>query len=96
MSQSMALPLSALLITTLSLNVPLGSLRTRYERLSLPWFAAIHASLPLIIPLRKKLLPKAGRWVVPLNIGVAVIGQFAGSRFFSQVEEGKVEKMEDQ
>ena len=59
------------------LNVPLGHLRAEQEKFSWQWFLAIHASVPAIIMLRKKLLlPK---WAVPANVASAVAGQFIGS-----------------
>jgi len=59
-------------------NLPLGRLRTRCRRYGLPWFVAIHASIPLIVLLRVGLsIPWA--WA-PLFVAFAAAGQYLGGR----------------
>ncbi|MBS2100753.1 hypothetical protein KEM10_20870 [Carboxylicivirga linearis] len=49
--------------------------------MTLPWWLLIHASIPVLIPLRIWLdTPKI--WI-PLFIVVAIIGQFIGSRYLA-------------
>jgi len=60
------------------LNLPLGRWREKCRRYSPAWFAAIHASIPVIVGLRIGLrIPWA--WA-PLFIGLAVLGQWWGGR----------------
>ncbi len=65
-------------IISLVTNVFLGRFRTRYKKMSFMWWFMIHASIPLIIPLRIWLdTPKI---TIPLFIFLAIVGQFLGSR----------------
>eukprot|EP00808_Paulinella_micropora_P019612 g11609.t1 len=58
-------------------NVPLGwAVTARYERFSPGWFLGVHASVPLIIVMRRRLM--VPRYFVPLNIGCAISGQYLG------------------
>jgi hypothetical protein len=60
------------------LNVPLGLWRVRCRRYSAEWFAAIHASIPVIVGLRIAFeVPWA--WA-PLFVSLAVAGQWIGGR----------------
>lgn len=91
--QSITSRLPILLSISLLLNIPLGYLRQNYERYSWQWFALIHASIPVILPLRKKIMGKgAPKWVVPVNIGAAVVGQLVGGRM--KVHQGQSSKGE--
>ena len=58
-------------------NVPLGSWRSTTERFSVEWLAAVHASVPLIALVRRRLI--LPHFAVPLNIAAAVGGQLVGS-----------------
>jgi hypothetical protein len=70
--------IALLFVAAAGTNVPLGIWRSGLRRFSLLWFIAIHASIPLLIALRFALsLPY---WVIPPEIGLAVVGQFAGGR----------------
>lgn len=65
-------------VVALAVNVFLGRHRVRYRKFTLPWWLLIHASIPLIIPLRIYLgTPLV---FIPLFIVLAVLGQFIGSR----------------
>ncbi|MDR1414910.1 MAG: hypothetical protein LBI96_03780 [Odoribacteraceae bacterium] len=60
-------------------NFFLGRWRRGCRKFTLKWWILIHASIPLIIPLRLWLgTPLV---FVPLFIGLAVVGQLAGSRW---------------
>jgi len=59
-------------------NVPLGMWRRGLRRFSLAWFIAIHASVPLLVAMRLTLVRP--NWVIPPEIGLAVVGQLIGVR----------------
>jgi hypothetical protein len=64
----------------LLLNLPFGYWRSGCKRFSLPWFLAVHASVPLIVGLR--LLSGIG-WrlaTLPLFVGAYAAGQFLGGK----------------
>ena len=61
-----------------AVNVPLGSWRVMQRKFSLPWFVAIHASVPLILLMRYWFGIPAGNAL--LFIVCAVLGQVAGAR----------------
>ncbi|HEX2968582.1 MAG TPA: hypothetical protein VHO46_05710 [Bacteroidales bacterium] len=63
----------------LGLNVFFGKWRVRYKKFSLKWWLLIHASIPLLIPVR--ILLNTPKIFIPLFIALAVAGQFLGSRF---------------
>ena len=65
-------------VVTLAVNLLLGRYRIRYRKMSLMWWIIIHASLPLVIPLRIWL--DTPDITIPLFIALAVIGQIIGSR----------------
>ncbi len=68
-------------VVSLVTNIVLGKCRTKYRKMTVMWWVMIHASIPLIIPLRIWLdTPKIA---IPLFIGLAVIGQLIGSRFLT-------------
>jgi hypothetical protein len=67
-------------------NIFLGKWRAKYRKFTFPWWLLIHASIPLIIPLRIWLDTPAG--CIPVFIGLAVAGQFAGSKMAGK-EPGK-------
>ena len=59
-------------------NIVLGKYRIKYKKMTFMWWLMIHASIPLIIPLRIWLdIPDI---TIPLFIGMAVIGQLIGSK----------------
>lgn len=70
------LKLACLVIGAAFINLPLGYLRSAYDRLSFGWFFYVHISIPVIIYLRVK---ASLNWrVVPLTICGAVAGQLVG------------------
>lgn len=70
--------LAAVAGTSLVTNVPLGVWREHCIKFSPEWFVAVHASIPLIIMMRKSLL--LPQYAIIATIGCAILGQFAGSR----------------
>lgn len=58
------------------LNLPLGRWRAKVRKFSLPWFVAVHLSIPLIVLLRFE--TGLSYTVVPVTITFAVLGQMVG------------------
>jgi hypothetical protein len=75
------MPLGGLVALALSVNVPLGYLRSRCRPFSWRWFVYVHLSIPLIAACR--MLSGIGLWAIPLLMVSAVIGQLAGGRIRS-------------
>jgi hypothetical protein len=68
--------LVALILGATAINLPLGYLRSSFERFTFGWFFSIHASIPIIIYLRLK---SSFTWhIIPLTIGGAIAGQLIG------------------
>ena len=75
-------------LVSLILNLFLGRWRAKFKKMTLPWWLLIHASIPVLIPLRIWLdTPKI--WI-PLFIAVAILGQFIGSRYLVKTSDLKV------
>ncbi len=72
------MPLPVLSLLALVVNVPLGHLRSRCRKLSLPWFVYVHLSIPLIATCR--ILSGIRYTAVPVLVGAAVLGQLLGGR----------------
>jgi hypothetical protein len=66
-------------LIALTINIFLGRWRMKYRKFTFKWWLLIHASIPLIVPLRIWLDTPA--ICIPLFIGLAVAGQFVGSRY---------------
>jgi hypothetical protein len=75
------MPLGGLVALALTVNVPLGYLRSRCRPLSWRWFVYVHLSIPLIAACR--ILSGIGLWAIPLLVASAVAGQLAGGRIRS-------------
>jgi len=67
-----------LFAAALGVNVPLGMWRRGLRPFSPTWFVAIHASIPLLVAVRLALIRP--NWVIPPEIGLAVVGQLLGAR----------------
>lgn len=70
-------------IISLITNIFLGKFRARYRKMTLMWWLMVHASIPLIIPLRMWL--DTPRVAIPVFIGLAVVGQMIGSKIVTKV-----------
>jgi hypothetical protein len=80
-------------IIALGLNIFLGKYRMRFRKMTIKWWLIIHASIPVIIPLRICLnIPKI---TIPFFIGLAVIGQIIGSRFLLKSNKYKGNEQKD-
>lgn len=74
----MAINIIILSIIALVLNIIFGIYRARFPKMTIRWWLMIHASIPIIIPLRIWLnTPKI---VIPLFIGLAITGQILGNK----------------
>jgi hypothetical protein len=72
--------LGVVALALLLVNLPFGFWRAGVRRYSLPWFLAVHGSVPLIAGLR--VLAGLG-WqfsTVPVLTGMFLAGQFFGGR----------------
>jgi len=72
-------------VISLIINMLLGKYRERYKKMTIMWFIMIHASIPLIIPLR--IWFDTPKMFIPLFIGFAVLGQLIGSRALVKKQE---------
>jgi hypothetical protein len=59
-------------------NIFLGKRRAKCRKFTIKWWLLIHASIPLIIPLRIWLDTPV--IFIPVFIGLAVAGQFVGNK----------------
>lgn len=73
------MPILILSLLTLIINLFLGMWRHRFKKFSFKWWLIIHASIPLIVPLRIYFQIHTG--YIPLFIGLAILGQFLGYRY---------------
>jgi len=72
----MGLKILLVSVVCLLVNIPLGMMRERSRKFSIPWILWVHASIPLIVFLRIWL--KLPLIAIPINIAAAVLGQFIG------------------
>ena len=63
-------------VICLVVNIPMGRMRERSRKFSMPWILWVHASIPLIVYLRIWL--KLYLIAIPINIASAILGQFIG------------------
>lgn len=68
-------------VVALTVNILFGRIRARYKKMSIRWWLMIHASIPLIIPLR--IMLDTPTVYIPLFIVLAFIGQMIGARLLS-------------
>ncbi len=78
----MIVEIIAVSVLAFLINIPLGRWRTRYRKLSLPWWLVVHASIPILITIR--IWIDSPQFLVPLFIAIAILGQFIGSRTASR------------
>ncbi|WP_439184533.1 hypothetical protein [Carboxylicivirga taeanensis] len=77
-------------LASLGINLILGKYRANYKKMSWPWWLLIHASIPILVPLRIGLdIPVI---FIPLFIVIAIIGQFLGARYFSKAKTKHTER----
>ncbi len=74
----MILNITIVAAVALLLNIFLGVWRKKYRKMTLPWWLLIHASIPIIIPLR--IMLDTPKLFIPVFIGLAILGQFIGSK----------------
>jgi hypothetical protein len=62
------------------INLPFGYWRAGLRKLSIPWFVAVHAAVPLVVGLR---VASGLGWrlsTIPLMVGAYFTGQFLGGK----------------
>lgn len=74
-------------IISLLVNIALGKYRAKYRKMSLRWWLLIHASIPLIIPLRIWL--DTPNVAIILFVSLAVVGQMIGSKWLAKIVVGR-------
>lgn len=70
---------SLLFLLALTMNLPLGYLRSKVAKRSFKWFLYIHLSIPFIIIARLFVLDLHFIYVL-VSVPAAVIGQMAGGK----------------
>eukprot|EP00879_Flechtneria_rotunda_P012365 GHRR01012912.1.p1 GENE.GHRR01012912.1~~GHRR01012912.1.p1 ORF type:complete len:226 (+),score=85.59 GHRR01012912.1:848-1525(+) len=76
--QKLPIKLVAVAAVSAAANIPCGAVREHFEKFSLGWFVAVHATIPFVAMLRKAvIMPK---YVILVTIAAAVMGQVVGSR----------------
>ncbi len=74
----MVLNIIIVAVVAFLLNIFLGVWRKKYRKMTLPWWLLIHASIPVIIPLR--IMLNTPKLLIPVFIGLAFLGQLIGSK----------------
>jgi hypothetical protein len=70
-------------LATVIINLPFGYLRGGLQKLSVCWFMVIHASIPLVILIRKFHDLELSWSLAPFLLGSFFIGQFLGKKLWS-------------
>lgn len=76
--QALPVKLVAVAAVVAGINLPCGAVREHFEKFSVGWFVAVHATIPFVAMLRKAvIMPK---YAMLVTIAAAVMGQIVGSR----------------
>ena len=76
--QALPLKLLAVAATAAAVNLPCGAAREHFEKFSVGWFVAVHATIPFVAMLRKAVvMPKHA---ILVTVAAAVVGQMVGAR----------------
>ncbi|WP_372931711.1 hypothetical protein [Mariniphaga sediminis] len=70
-------------LATILINLPFGYLRGGLQKLSVCWFVAIHAPVPLIILIRQFHHLELTWSLAPFLLGSFFIGQFLGKKIWT-------------
>jgi hypothetical protein len=70
-------------LATIIVNLPFGYLRGGLQKLSVCWFLAIHAPVPLVILIRQFHGLELSWSLAPFLLGSFFIGQFLGRKFWT-------------
>ena len=76
--QALHVKMASIALVAAAANVPFGAWREHFDKFSLGWFVAVHATIPFIALLRKGVVMP--RWAILLTITGAIAGQTVGSR----------------
>lgn len=79
-------------IATFIINLPFGYWRGGLKKLSVLWFVAIHAPVPLVIVIRKFHQLELSWKLAPFLLGSYFIGQFLGRKIYEKKPYKKVSK----
>lgn len=80
--QALHVKLATVAATAAALNIPCGAWREHFEKFSVGWFIAVHATIPFVAMLRKAVvMPK---YAIVVTLAAAVAGQVIGSRLERQ------------
>ena len=82
----------ALAGATISLNVPMGMLRSKTRKFSPEWVVVVHAIIPFIAALRKACLMPL--WGLGLTVAGSVAGQYAGEVLERKRVNGEIQVVE--
>ena len=67
-------------VLVMLINLPFGYWRAGVRKLTIPWFLAVHAAVPLVVGLRAVYGMGWRLSTVPLVVGAYLTGQFLGGR----------------
>jgi hypothetical protein len=70
-------------LATIIVNLPFGYLRGGLQKLSVCWFIAIHAPVPLVILIRQFHKLELSWSLAPFLLGSFFIGQFLGRKLWT-------------
>jgi hypothetical protein len=70
-------------LATIIVNLPFGYLRGGLQKLSVCWFVAIHAPVPLVILIRQFHGLELSWSLAPFLLGSFFMGQFLGRKLWS-------------
>ena len=89
-----ALPVRAIALAgaTVSLNVPMGMLRSKTRKFSPEWVVVVHAIIPFIAALRKACLMPL--WGLGLTVAGSIAGQYAGEVLERKRVNGEIQVVE--
>ena len=89
-----ALPVRAIALAgaTISLNVPMGMLRSKTRKFSPEWVVVVHAIIPFIAALRKACLMPL--WGLGLTVAGSIAGQYAGEVLERKRVNGEIQVVE--
>jgi hypothetical protein len=73
-------PLLAAAAGTVAVNVPFGWIREGTRKLSVRWFIAVHAAVPLVILIRLSTGVALGWRTLPVLVFAYFLGQTLGAR----------------
>jgi hypothetical protein len=77
-------PIWLVALAVFAVNVPFGFWRAGLRKLSMPWFVAVHAPVPLVVLMRYAAGLGLGLSTFPVLVGAFFAGQFVGGKLRSR------------